>query len=560
MKILTSVFLSLIIPAMAVAGPSDRLFYPEGTKVSLTARTESGINAALPRINEAFELGLDTTQLKYTEVKESLAGKHYYFDQIINGVVVSGAEFVVSTNKSGKIIRIFNNVKKSSTPAGAKVKIPSVPLVSAQGAMDIAWREIKANGELLQKPSAKLSFNEKLQLIYTVSVSTSSPFGHWDVTVDALNGKVLEVKDGALPRMKRAEAVSRTSGAPVSLSTALRNFDAQNRKVFSPKGVKAIGTAKVFDPNPVVTLGRTDLQDTTAAGEFANAYVVEDLKDITLANGVYSLIGPKVTLIDFESPKVAPSTSDTGNWDFERKNVAFNDVMTYMHLDKNMRYIESLGFVGAKVIFPKSVEVDANGVNGQDNSHYIPSSRRLAFGHGCVDDNEDADVILHELGHAIHHHINSRWNGGDTGAMGEGFGDYWAASYSATLPGGLDTKPEWVFKWDGHNSCWDGRKLDAVKMKYDPKKSYYAHANVADGISDELWSTPIFQAFLELYKSGVSRADIDKIILEAHFGLGSGMKMPEMATSIVKTAKTLFPYKKYDQIYLKHFKTNNILQ
>lgn len=559
MKILTSVFLSLIIPAMAVAGPTDRLFYPDGSKVTLTARTESGINAALPRINEAFELGLDTTQLKYAEIKESLAGKHYYFDQVINGVVVSGAEFVVSTNKSGKIIRIFNNVKKSSTPVGAKVKIPSVPLVSAQGAMDIAWREIKANGELLQKPSAKLSFNEKLQLIYTVSISASSPFGHWDVTVDALNGKVLEVKDGALPRMKRAQTVSRTNGAPVSLSTALRNFDAQNRKAFSPKGSKANGTAKVFDPNPVVTLGRTDLQDTTAAGEFANAYVVEDLKDITLANGVYSLVGPKVTLIDFESPKVAPSTSETGNWDFERKNVAFNDVMTYMHLDKNMRYIESLGFVGAKVIFPKSVEVDANGVNGQDNSHYIPSSRRLAFGHGCVDDNEDADVILHELGHAIHHHINARWNGGDTGAMGEGFGDYWAASYSASLPGGLDTKPEWVFKWDGHNACWDGRKLNALKMKYDPKRSYQAHSNVGDGISDELWSTPIFQAFLELYKSGVSRADIDKIILEAHFGLGSGMKMPEMATSIVKTAKTLFPYKRYDQIYLKHFQANNIL-
>jgi hypothetical protein len=94
---------------------------------------------------------------------------------------------------------------------------------------------------------------------------------------------------------------------------------------------------------------------------------------------------------------------------------------------------------------------------------------------------------------------------------------------------------------------------------YNPSTTYSAHSNVNGGISDELWSTPLFQAFLELYNSGVSRSDIDKIVIEAHFGLGSGVKMRDMANAIIKTAKALFPEKTYDQVYYKHFKKHNMV-
>ena len=151
-----------------------------------------------------------------------------------------------------------------------------------------------------------------------------------------------------------------------------------------------------------------------------------------------------------------------------------------------------------------------------------------------MDDNEDSDAILHELGHAIQHHINSNWMGGDTGAMGEGFGDYWAASYSVTTENGMDTNVNW-YSGDGHNDCWPGRKLDSFKIAYDSNRSYSAHSQVNGGVSDELWSTRI-PGIPELL-SGVPRADIDKIILESHFGLGYGVKMSEMARSIVKQLK-----------------------
>ena len=62
-----------------------------------------------------------------------------------------------------------------------------------------------------------------------------------------------------------------------------------------------------------------------------------------------------------------------------------------------------------------------------DNSFYSSSSGSLVFGEGCVDDAEDADVIIHELGHGIHDWITqgglSQVNG-----LSEGTGDYFAQS------------------------------------------------------------------------------------------------------------------------------------
>jgi Zn-dependent metalloprotease len=45
-----------------------------------------------------------------------------------------------------------------------------------------------------------------------------------------------------------------------------------------------------------------------------------------------------------------------------------------------------------------------------------------------VDDAEDAEVILHEYGHAIHFAQNFVFDSEQAGAISEGFGDYWAVT------------------------------------------------------------------------------------------------------------------------------------
>jgi len=96
------------------------------------------------------------------------------------------------------------------------------------------------------------------------------------------------------------------------------------------------------------------------------------------------------------------------------------------------------------------------------------------LGRGCVDDAEDADVIVHELAHAILHGCTEGFAAGDTGAIGEGFADYWAVAHSLRRPKGEAFHPEWVFTWNAHNPCLDGRSLDLdpAQVQYDPQRSY----------------------------------------------------------------------------------------
>ena len=70
---------------------------------------------------------------------------------------------------------------------------------------------------------------------------------------------------------------------------------------------------------------------------------------------------------------------------------------------------------------------------GQDNSFATDHPvDELRFGKGGVDDAEDAEVILHEYGHAIHFSQNFSFASEEAGAISEGFGDYWAADVTNT--------------------------------------------------------------------------------------------------------------------------------
>ena len=316
-------------------------------------------------------------------------------------------------------------------------------------------------------------------MVWITQISISEPYGYWESTVDARDGEVLNVESLRISRKPIADTRIPYDGPLSDFQLELDRYRHDQAARSIPEGAfGAMGTGLTFDPDPRTTLNDETIVNGSPASVFTPAYFTRDLLEITNTGGVYSLVGPWCTILDFEPPATAPSTTNDGQWTATRGDNAFNDTMTYFHLDQNQRYMQSLGFLGATGIQNTSIETDSDGVNGDDNSHYIGGVNRLAFGHGCVDDNEDADVILHEYGHAINHWINPGWSGGDTGAMGEGFGDYWGGSYSYSTPNGPIFHPNWIYTWDGHLGCWAGRLLDETHLMYDPSVNYAAHATV----------------------------------------------------------------------------------
>lgn len=519
-----------------------------------------------------LETNFDSLQLSH--IKSSLMGKHYHFKQYIDGIEIDNAEIIVSISEQNQIIKVFNYTFPKNQPIQPKNK----KSISNDLATKNAWDFLQVSGKLYSQPKSQLTYiesNKTFKLVYKVNLSVSKPNGDWEFYIDTNNGKVIQARRIDLPIAKNANegAVNGQwqpfpknknfkpiENALAELSKVVQSNLNKNSDNFNSNNInKTDATALIFDPDPRTTLNDESLQDNSPTTSFDAAYQTRTLRDITLDNGIYQLTGPWVSIIDWDSPTSTPSTTNDGNWNEERGNFSFNDAMTYFHIDQNQRYIQSLGFTGSKGIQELSIEVDANGADGDDNSFYSPSNNRLSFGHGGVDDNEDADVILHEYGHAIAFSINANFDGGDSGAIGEGFGDYWAVSYSFSTANGRSFRPEWVFTWDGHNNFWPGRRVDRTNYRYNSSQTYGAHEIVNNQNGDEIWSTPLVETLKELMDQGIDRSEVDQIILEAQFGLGFAVTMPQMARSIVDAAKNLFPNGPHASVFEKQFKNMNIL-
>lgn len=579
--LLVTLTLILTFAAAAQAGSLDTyhtdhrsapklLVAPSWTAPASGLSPEGTARAFLADRAGVFGLSADLSGLELVETKQSLLGQHLRFRQVINGIPVETGEIVVSVDrKDGRIMKAYNNIY----PVGNQDGLLPTAGLSRDEAYDAAWQHVRAHGELRSLPQARLVYTPDgttFRLNWVVDLDLSAPSGGWRAHVDALSGQVVELIDRATPRKPIAPASERIAAHEGPLAdrqaafAAVEALEAERAEALARAELsRASGTGLVFDPDPRTTLRNNYLRDSASPDAFTDAYFTRDLLDIEYTGGNYYLNGPWVRILDFESPNTPPSTTTDGNWDRQRGVNSFNDAMCYFHLDQNQRYIQSLGYTGDTGIQEGPISCDSDGLGGADNSHYIPSSNRLAFGHGCVDDDEDADVILHEYGHAITYSINGSWGGGDTGGIGEGFGDYWAGSYSYGTENGPVFYPDYIFHWDGHgagNWCWAGRLMNRTNLQYVHSTTYGAHQSIPGGQSDELWSTPIYQSMRTLVEThGRDKTEPDTIILESQFGMGYGFKMRDLANSIIATAQEMYPEGPHTGVYVEKFLVHNII-
>ncbi|MDR7417287.1 MAG: M36 family metallopeptidase [Armatimonadota bacterium] len=437
----------------------------------------------------ASTLGLDgiRRRLRLSRIIQSAGARHVIFQQRHDGLRVHRAYVTVHMDRRNRVYMAKNRAVPSHLlPEKTRYK------VTTRRAIRRAIRSLSArttDTKVLGTERMWLPVEDTLRPAVRVRVQRLEPREEWLIYVDGLNGKILSKYDN------------------LALAT---------------------GRARVFDPNPVIALG--DWKPLVKNGRQRRpppaAYARVRLGGL---EGTGYLDGRRVTT----RPTKRRVRRTDHRFLFTSIQPGFDEVMVYYHVDRAIRYLETLGYRGRRAIFTAPVPIDAHGTP-DDNSWYSPGLRRLTFGTGGVDDAEDAEIILHEFGHALQDAICPDFGQSDeAAAMGEGFGDYFAASFFAGKKPARyrPTVGTWdaIAGGDGDPPCLR-RTDEALTFEgFDHSPEADEHEN------GKIWSATLWEIWLAL-----GRAVADRIVVESHFQLDGFTRFARGARAIIDADRNLF--------------------
>ena len=433
-----------------------------------------------------------TDVFKLSFVFKSEMGEVLRFQQMMNNVPVYQSEIVVNFNPSKELVFTSDSYDASI------VSIATTPALSQQDALNVSKENLKFTGDYTVSENSLnvMKINNQTALVYRVVSNFQIGNGSWEVLIDANNGTIFSTTDISI-KHHIAENVSKSNSAKTNAALV----------PFAP----VTGTAMVYMSDPLSfaqvpygTAGYVDGSDANTT-QLTAARTAVILPEIDLTAGVYKLKSTYVEIVDSEAPSKGLFTQATSAFNFTRNQDGFEAANAFYHLDKNFRYInETLGITCRPAINGGVLRFDPSGWNGADNSSFSPTTALLSFGEGCVDDAEDTDVIIHELGHGVHNFLT---NGSTSAFIGEGSSDYWAQSYGRSVNAWNSSNEyyQYMFKWDGHNTCWDGRSTDYFGLYPGDLIGNQGGAAHTDG---QIWATALMQIY-----DVVGRTKMDKAFL-----------------------------------------------
>lgn len=500
---------------------ADGRYSASGVPISLY-RPEFTARVAAPEAmareflaSRAAQLGLAGTRTD-TLVRTSLReGRHFSvvrFTQTSGGLPVYGSDIAVTVKPNGRIVHVANasvqGVVELSGPA-AKTAVASVGK-SANDAVAAA-KQYLGLGELRLQNAQQMVFvaaDGGNRIVWRVAAIGRDTFtGDWEVVVDANSGEVLLARD-------RAAYVD--------------------------------GTGTVHAPDPLsharATYGQTGYVDGNNADtqQLTDALVEVTLPGITQSGANYVLSGQYMVCANIEAPNDAACPSQPGtDFSVTRSAMTFDAVMAYYHISTYLKYVnETLGVAAMPLNHPGGVKVDPHGFNGDDNSRYSPSGEDLAFGEGGVDDAQDADVLIHELGHGMHDWITGG-NLSQNEGLSEGTGDYLAGAYSRDFPNqwtSADAAYNWVYSWDGHNPFWAGRVLN-----YQLTRTYAQARTQPIHTAGQYWSSCNLEARknMQALDAAEGGKTFDKAFFEGLSTTGGNTNQKDAAQAVIDAAAAL---------------------
>jgi hypothetical protein len=321
--------------------------------------------------------------------------------------------------------------------------------------------------------------------------------------------------------MRRALFAAAAAAALVAVATAS-----------AAGGAGSTGTGTVFAVNPVQELGLESLTDQKDADSAVPTTAYHTVQ-LTNLDGSGYLCGD-YACVRTSTGELAYSPTNT--FDYTRHDDRFEQVMAYYWITEAQKYVHSLGFgVTRRGVDDVSqpVRIDQWGADNSFTTDH--PTNEIRFGKGGVDDAEDAEVILHEYGHALHQGQGFQFASEQAGAISEGFADYWAVTVSDVVAQRLgwdELEPlPCVADWDstsytrGPTHCL--RRVDE-DLHYPDDLSGEVHH---DG---EIWSRALWDI-----RQAIGNVKADTLILQGSMDF-PGTTMPDLASRTVAAAQALY--------------------
>ena len=439
---------------------------------------------------DVYKLSSNPNDIRVVKIQESPSGKYVYFRQYLNDIPVFATNFTVYVNNENVVTYAsneFRNVSKYKEIANKSL------VVSNSDALKIADKYLNVKGDIIGEPGKELvyfeSMDKGLELAWRIYIISMEPRGAWRIFVSANDGHIIHVED-------------------------IRMF--------------ANGSGKVFNPNPLVSAnvpyGGNYVHNNGATNPHLEAQLMTvTLRDLTESYGYFWLNGPYCRVVDFEPPRGhnIPALEDPNDFNYNRNDLEFGAVMSYYYVDLAARRVLQLGYWDTGL---NGLKIDPHGQYGWRDAQYIPSTSNLpnggnyiSLGSHYIYSNtdpfvpacEDADVILHEYGHAIQwklgkadYNLYSKYV--EVASVLEGSSDYWAASFRRS------PSNDWAVhaKWFNMDYGWIPRRLDLNSVY---PTDYLDLIKSGKHYGGQIWSSALMKIWGDL-----GRDITDQLFLETH--------------------------------------------
>lgn len=435
-------------------------------------------------------------QFVLVQEKNSPIGKHFTWQQYAQQTPIYQQFIKINISHSGQIFSVMSQCK-------------------AIGEASIIWEEIDTNftrryiAQLQTRCSQPIGFEQKKVLYWSEEQLTS---GTW-------------LRYGSLSsEIEAAEVLFDSKGQIVDF-VSLHEKKHAHITADPPHPTKdSTVTLAIYRPDPLCTAqvgyGAPYKDNDDADCPELTAQRVTVSEKVLFRNDSFLLASPFCKIKEFDTPVKPVCFSLTPDFIYTRNNDCFEQINAYYHVNQYQKHLHDLGFNN---LVNRAIKVDANALNGSDQSMYSGYSDALYFGEGGVDDAEDADNIWHEYTHAVSRDAAPNTNTGtERQTIEEANADFMAASYSASVSS-FGTGE--VFNWDGHNEFWAGRSVNSTRTYLQRVGQKYADA--------EIWSSPLM-----LIRALIGRDASEKLLLTSMFSYAPSMQMRDAANLFLQ-ANTL---------------------